>query len=73
MAVGGHEGGLGFFNGAVVGDVFAGGVEGIAEVAEHIAHTAIGGGFMGKIALVAHVLRLDPGDARKRRVQGQGG
>ena len=73
VAGGGHESGLGFGDAGVVGDVFTGGGEGIAEGAEHNADVAVGGGFVGEIVVVAHVLGLDAGDAGKLGIQGQGG
>ena len=68
----GHESSLGFFHGGVVSNVFTYAIVGITKMGEHLGRTPISGGFVGKIAVVLHVLGFDAGNAAESRVQGEG-
>ena len=57
----------------MVGDVLARSGVRVAEMLQHGAHVAVGGGLMGEVALVPHVGGFDARNAAELFVEGQWG
>ena len=73
MSAAGHEGGLRLGDGGMVRDIFTGSAEAVAKGLEHVAYRAVGGGGVGKISLVPHVLGFLAGNGAELRIQRQRG
>lgn len=73
MARAAHKGDLGLLHGGMMGNVLAHCRKGVAKGFQHLGGAAVGGGVVGKVMIVPHILAFFTGQLAQNRIQRQRG